>query len=248
MKKVKEIIRNLALEYNKEEFFTGDPIVFPKHFAEKSASIQDIEIAGIIAAHLAWGRRDMILRDCRRAFDEMGWQPYSYVMAGKYKDDDASLHRTIKWSEFAAICGRLREFYSKNETLEKLSAQEIRIQIFGQKEDKKAANKKIHMFRRWMVRNDGIVDLGIWRSISPSDLIIPLDVHVHRSALNMGITQRKGADIVTAVEITEFLKEIFPEDPCMGDFALFAYAAETKKEQEKENKKINREKNNKLIE
>lgn len=248
MEKVKEIIRNLALEYNKEEFFTGDPIVFPKHFAEKSASIQDIEIAGIIAAHLAWGRRDMILRDCRRAFDEMGWQPYTYVMAGKYKDDDASLHRTIKWSEFAAICGRLREFYSKNETLEKLSAQEIRIQIFGQKEDKKAANKKIHMFRRWMVRNDGIVDLGIWRSISPSDLIIPLDVHVHRSALNMGITQRKGADIVTAVEITQFLKEIFPEDPCMGDFALFAYAAETKKEQEKENKKINREKNNKLIE
>lgn len=242
MEKVKEIIRNLALEYNKEEFFTGDPIVFPKHFAEKSASIQDIEIAGIIAAHLAWGRRDMILRDCRRAFDEMGWQPYSYVMAGKYKDDDASLHRTIKWSEFAAICGRLREFYSKNETLEKLSAQEIRIQIFGQKEDKKAANKKIHMFRRWMVRNDGIVDLGIWRSISPSDLIIPLDVHVHRSALNMGITQRKGADIVTAVEITQFLKEIFPEDPCMGDFALFAYAAETRKEQEKENKKINREK------
>ena len=242
MEKVKEIIRNLALEYNKEEFFTGDPIVFPKHFAEKSASIQDIEIAGIIAAHLAWGRRDMILRDCRRTFDEMGWQPYSYVMAGKYKDDDASLHRTIKWSEFAAICGRLREFYSKNETLEKLSAQEIRIQIFGQKEDKKAANKKIHMFRRWMVRNDGIVDLGIWRSISPSDLIIPLDVHVHRSAINMGITQRKGADIVTAVEITEFLKEIFPEDPCMGDFALFAYAAETKKEQEKENKKINREK------
>lgn len=242
MEKVKEIIRNLALEYNKEEFFTGDPIVFPKHFAEKSASIQDIEIAGIIAAHLAWGRRDMILRDCRRAFDEMGWQPYSYVMAGKYKDDNASLHRTIKWSEFAAICSRLREFYSKNETLEKLSAQEIRVQIFGQKEDKKAANKKIHMFRRWMVRNDGIVDLGIWKSISPSDLIIPLDVHVHRSALNMGITQRKGADIVTAAEITQFLKEIFPEDPCMGDFALFAYAAETRKEQEKERKKINKEK------
>ena len=236
MDNVKEIIRKLALEYNKEEFFTGDPIVFPKQFARQQASIQDIEIAGIISAHLAWGRRDMILRDCRRAFDEMGWQPYKYVMAGKYKDDDASLHRTIKWSEFAAICGRLREYYTKNETLENLSAHEMRVQIFGQKEDKKAANKKIHMFRRWMVRNDGVVDLGIWKSISPSELIIPLDVHVHRSALNMGITQRKGADIVTATEITQFLKEIFPDDPCMGDFALFAYAAETRKEQEKENK------------
>ena len=150
-------------------------------------------------------------------------------MAGNYKDDDASLHRTIKWSEFAAICSRLREYYSKNETLEKLSAHEIRVLIFGQKEDKKAANKKIHMFRRWMVRNDGVVDLGIWKSISPSELIIPLDVHVHRSALNLGITQRKGADIVTATEITQFLKEIFPDDPCMGDFALFAYAAEAGK-------------------
>ena len=234
MDNVKEIIRKLALEYNKEEFFTGDPIVFPKQFAKQQASIQDIEIAGIISAHLAWGRRDMILRDCRRAFDEMGWQPYRYVMAGKYKDDETSLHRTIKWSEFAAICGRLREYYSKNETLENLSAHEIRVQIFGQKEDKKAANKKIHMFRRWMVRNDGIVDLGIWKSISPSELIIPLDVHVHRSALNMGITQRKGADIVTATEITQFLKEIFPYDPCMGDFALFAYAAEAGKRKENE--------------
>ena len=239
MEKVKEIIKKLAREYNKEEFFVGDPIIFPKHFADRSASIQDIEIAGIIAAHLAWGRRDMILRDCRRAFDEMGWEPYKYVMGGKYKDDDVSLHRTIKWSEFAAICSRLKEFYSKNETLEKLSAQEMRIEIFGQKEDKKAANKKIHMLRRWMVRNDGIVDLGIWKNTSPSELVIPLDVHVHRSALNMGITKRKGADITTAMEITGFLKEIFPQDPCIGDFALFAYAAETRKQQE-EQKKLKR--------
>jgi uncharacterized protein (TIGR02757 family) len=239
MEKVKEIIKKLAREYNKEEYFIGDPIIFPKHFADRSASIQDIEIAGIIAAHLAWGRRDMILRDCRRAFDEMGWEPYKYVMGGKYKDDDVSLHRTIKWSGFAAICSRLKEFYSKNETLEKLSAQEMRMQIFGQKEDKKAANKKIHMLRRWMVRNDGIVDLGIWKNTSPSELVIPLDVHVHRSALNMGITKRKGADITTAMEITGFLKEIFPQDPCIGDFALFAYAAETRKQQE-EQKKLKR--------
>lgn len=277
MEKEIEIVRSLAEQYNKEEYFTGDPIIFPKHFArlmqgkeglpgmggcpagnncndtgswgaessgEKSCgtksfgteiedlslsgrkyTLQDVEIAAVFAAHLAWGRRDMIVRDCKRAFDEMGWEPHNYIMAGKYRDEDASLHRTIKWSEFAAICRRLKEFYSSNSSLEILTPDEMRVKIFGQKSDPKAANKKIHMLRRWMVRNDGIVDLGLWKSISPADLVIPLDVHVHRSALNLGVTARKGADIVTAGEITAFLREAFPGDPCKGDFALFAYAA-----------------------
>lgn len=229
MEKTIDTICRLANEYNKAEYFEDDPIRFPKHFAELFREgrclLQDVEIAGIIAAHLAWGRRDMIVRDCTRAFDEMGWQPYQYVMEGNYRNEDKSLHRTIKWSDFAAICGRLKEFYSNNESLEKLTPDQIRVIVYGQKSDPKAANKKIHMFRRWMVRNDGIVDLGIWKSISPAELIIPLDVHVHRSAINMGITERKGSDITTALQITDFLKKVFPSDPCKGDFALFAYAA-----------------------
>ena len=258
-----QIIRSLAEQYNKEEYFEGDPIIFPKYFARimegkgemsglgdaenyskllsgegecneveknrnlsgRKYTLQDVEIAAVIAAHLAWGRRDMIVRDCKRAFDEMGWEPYNYIMAGKYRDEDASLHRTIKWSEFAGICRRLKEFYSNNPSLEILTPDEMRVKVYGQKSDPKAANKKIHMLRRWMVRNDGIVDLGLWKSISPADLVIPLDVHVHRSALNLGVTARKGADIVTAGEITAFLREAFPGDPCKGDFALFAYAA-----------------------
>ena len=225
------IIRQLAEQYNKEEYFTGDPIIFPKHFARMMGgkyTLKDVEIAAVIAAHLAWGRRDMIVRDCKRAFDEMNWEPYNYVMAGNYRSEDASLHRTIKWSEFAAICGRLKEFYTTNNSLEHLTPDEIRVQIYGQRSDRKAANKKIHMMRRWMVRNDGIVDLGLWHDTSPASLVIPLDVHVHRSALNMGITSRRSADITTALEINEFLHKAFPGDPCKGDFALFAYAASIK--------------------
>ena len=241
------IIRQLAEQYNKEEYFTGDPIIFPKHFARimegkngieglggtavlsgRKYTLKDVEIAAVIAAHLAWGRRDMIVRDCKRAFDEMNWEPYKYIMAGNYRCEDASLHRTIKWSEFAAICGRLKEFYTTNDSLESLTPDEIRVQVYGQKSDRKAANKKIHMMRRWMVRNDGIVDLGLWTGTSPASLIIPLDVHVHRSALNMGITTRNSADITTAQEITTFLHRAFPGDPCKGDFALFAYAASIK--------------------
>lgn len=246
-----KIIADLASQYNNERYFTSDPIIFPKHFArlmqgkegiadlgngkENSNcqyTLQDVEIAAVIAAHLAWGRRDMIVRDCKRAFNEMGWLPYKYVMDGNYKNCDTSLHRTIKWSDFASICTNLKIYYSHNISIEALTPDQIRVQIYGQKSDHKAANKKIHMLRRWFVRNDNIVDLGLWNNTSADELIIPLDVHVHRSALNLGITTRKSADITTASEITEFLKTVFPGDPCKGDFALFAYAA-TMLEQQK---------------
>lgn len=229
---VAERLRLLAMEYNSPEYFITDPISIPKHFfllyKNKEATLQDIEISAVIAAHLAWGRREMIVRDCRRAMDEMHWNPYSYIMKGVYRSEDKSLHRTIKWSEFALICERLKDFYSKEKSLESLSPDEIRERIYGKKSDKNAANKKIHMLRRWLVRNDNKVDLGIWKNITASGLIIPLDVHVHRSALELEITKRKSADIRTAVEITDFLIKVFPDDPCLGDFALFAYAASRK--------------------
>lgn len=223
------LLQDYAAQYNDWKYFTGDPIIFPKHFAglmaEGKATLRDVEVAAAVAAHLAWGRRDMIVRDCRRAMDEMGWQPYEYVKAGHYRNDDTSLHRTVKWSEFAGICRRIKEFYEDEGSMEVLSPGEMRVRIYGQKDDPSAANKKIHMLRRWMVRNDGKVDLGLWKSISPRNLIIPLDVHVHRTAVNLGITARRSADIRTAGEITSFLLKAFPDDPVLGDFALFAVAA-----------------------
>ncbi len=235
----RERIRKLAEEYNNAAFFTEDPIIFPKEFLKRmnegKAVVQDVEIAAVIAAHLAWGRRDMIVRDCRRAFDEMSWKPFEYIKSRVFRKGRESLHRTVTWNEFGMICGNLRKLYCDRGygSIETLDPDRFRTEIYGQKSDPRAANKKIHMLRRWMVRNDGIVDMGIWKSISPSELVIPLDVHVHRSALEMGITKRKSADIATAMEITAYLKEIFPDDPCLGDFALFAYAAEQKKEKER---------------
>lgn len=227
-----ELLRRYAEEYNDMKYFTSDPIIFPRHFAELAkegkADLKDVEVAAAIAAHLAWGRRDMIVRDCNRAMDEMGWQPYSYVMSGSYRNDGASLHRTVKWSEFAAICGRIRDFYRENGTMETLSPERMRTAVYGQKDNPSAANKKIHMLRRWMVRNDGKVDLGLWKNTDKRDLIIPLDVHVHRTAVKLGITDRKSADIRTAREITGFLQKVFPDDPAIGDFALFAVAASGK--------------------
>ena len=224
---VKETLIGWAQEYNDPKYFTEDPIIFPKHFAGKfdagEASLQDIEIAALLASHLAWGRRAMIVRDCGRMLDEMEWRPYDYVMNGEYRDENVSLHRTIKWSEFAVICERLKGIYSTRGSLEGMTDMEIRCQIFGQNEDRKAPNKKISMMRRWMVRDDGKVDLGVWKSSSKRDLILPLDVHVYTQASALGLTSRKQKDIVTAQEITEAFKEIWPDDPCLGDYALFGY-------------------------
>ena len=222
-----ETLIGWAEEYNDPKYFQEDPIIFPTKFARKyeagEAVLADVEIAGLLASHLAWGRRAMIVRDCDRMFEEMCWRPYDYVMAGDYRNEDVSLHRTIKWSEFARICERLRKIYSERNSLEGLVAGEIRCQVFGQKEDPKAANKKINMMRRWMVRDDGKVDFGLWKGTDKKDLILPLDVHVYTQATELGLTRRRQKDIVTAQEITDAFRGIWPDDPCRGDFALFGY-------------------------
>lgn len=221
-----KLLIEAASEHNDERYFEQDPIIFPKHFArlyrEGKASLQDVEISAVISAHLAWGRRDMIVRDCRRAHDEMGWKPYEYIRLNSFRDEEVSLHRTIKWSDFAHICSNLRSFYEQCPSIELLTPDEIRTKIYGQKSDLGATNKKIHMMRRWMVRDDGKVDIGVWKNISKRELIIPLDVHVFNSAKTLGITNRKNPDYKAAIEITEFLKGVFPDDPLLGDFALFS--------------------------
>lgn len=286
---ITEKLWNWAERYNNPRYFEEDPIAFPRRFyrmmttvqpslgfegGEWRPSLQDIEIAAVFAAHLAWGRRSTIIKDCSRLFDEMLWRPYDYVMAGDWRNDATSLHRTVKWSETAAICRRLKAFYSGEisgtartenslrsgdgsavippiagdgslpltlpgvaclpegnspssqggrRSLEELSASEMRTLIYGQKPDPKAANKKIWMMRRWMVRDDGRVDLGVWKHSSKQDLVIPLDVHVYRQASELGLTKRRSKDFATAMEITDAFREIFPDDPAKGDFALFGY-------------------------
>ncbi|MBP5218044.1 MAG: DUF2400 family protein [Bacteroidales bacterium] len=216
-----------AEEYNDEKYFREDPIAFPKRFLAAyragDCSLADIEVAAVFAAHFAWGRRAMIVRDCTRLFDEMSWKPYDYVMRGDYRSDDASIHRTVKWSEVAAICSRLRGLYLSMPSLEPLTQGDMRVKVFGQKPDPKAPDKKINMMRRWLVRDDGKVDLGIWKDTDPASLLIPLDVHVHDVAIDLGLTCRKQKDIRTVTEITSSFADIFPGDPCKGDFALFGY-------------------------
>ena len=224
---VKRLLIEWAETYNDPKYFQEDPIAFPRQFAELAKrgerSVRDVEVAAVFAAHFAWGRRAMIVRDCGRLFDEMSWKPYDYVMRGEWRCDPCSIHRTVKWSEVAEICSRLRAVYEELPSLESLSQDQIRVRIYGQKPDLKAPNKKINMMRRWMVRDDGKVDLGLWKDTDPASLLIPLDVHVYDEAVALGLTARKQKDIVTVKEITGVFDDIFPGDPCKGDFSLFGY-------------------------
>lgn len=227
---MKESIRQQLIgwaeKYNDPVYFEEDPIAFPREFVRRGASLQDIEIAAVFSSHLAWGRRAMIVRDCERLFDEMEWKPSEYVMSGEWRNDDTSIHRTVRWSEIAGICHRLKEWYSWHRSLEGLSPDDMRTTIFRCKEDPKAPNKKINMMRRWMVRNDGIVDLGLWKKTKPTELIVPLDVHVYTQATALGLTKRRQKDLTTAVQITDAFREIWPDDPLKGDFALFGYGVD----------------------
>lgn len=84
-----------------------------------------------------------------------------------------------------------------------------------------SALKRFNMALRWLVRRDGIVDIGAWELLKPSQLFIPLDVHSGRTARALGLLSRKADDRRAAVELTEALRRLNPDDPVLYDFALF---------------------------
>ena len=94
--------------------------------------------------------------------------------------------------------------------------------------DASSACKRICMFLRWMVRDSSPVDLGLWNFLDKRTLIIPLDTHVLQEACDLGLLQNKTATMSAALKLTAKLRDIFPEDPIKGDFALFGYGINKK--------------------
>ena len=84
---------------------------------------------------------------------------------------------------------------------------------------KKSACKRLHLYLRWMIRED-VIDPGGWKGIDKSQLIIPLDTHIHRISTILGLTDRADPSLKTALEITEALKKYDPADPVRFDFSL----------------------------
>ncbi len=240
---LKKILDEKALQYNCKEFIKDDPISFPHKFVDRC----DIEIVAFLASIIAWGNRKMILSSGNKMFFEiMKGRPYDYVMSGKWKtlDGNINIHRTFFTRDFIYMCRGLYRIYEKYGSMEPLfEGKDVWSGINALREEFSIANdgetsrhisnpvaqkgrgasacKRLHMMLRWLVRRDGIVDIGIWENISPSSLMIPLDVHVARTARSLGLITRMQNDRKTVEELTARLRELSSDDPVRYDFALF---------------------------
>lgn len=246
---LKELLDAEATRINSPEFAADDPVQFPRRYE----TLQDIEIASLLAASIAWGNRRMICRDGDRMMSLMDNQPHRYVMEEGYEDlpDDENIHRTFFNRHFKYFCRGLREVYTSHESMQEF-ARSIGVATHpypawrlteglnhcldianGTQADRATASrclpqnldttalKRVNMALRWLVRNDGIVDLGVWDVITPDRLYIPLDVHVGETSRELGLLTRKAADRKAVIELTEHLRRFNPADPTLYDFALF---------------------------
>ena len=230
--------RNLmmwAKEYNNPLFIKDDPIQFPRKYMDSQV---DAEVSGLLTALISFGNRKQIVEKAQELDDMFKGSPAKWITDKQFEEDipynSKSFYRTISNAKFISWCyvlywmliskyggSTIEKFVNTKAKSANTSAFHVLKDIFYT--SKNTSAKRIAMFMRWMVRNDGIVDLGLWKTVNSKDLIIPLDTHVHSMALELGITNRKIANIKTATEITDYFKTIWPFDPCLGDFALFGY-------------------------
>ena len=230
--------------YNNPKFIESDPIQIPHQFSIK----EDVEIAGFLAATIAWGNRKMIINNAQKMMNLMGNSPYEFVMHHQehhLEPLENFVHRTFNGSDFIGFIKGLRHIYQNHDGLEPVFAQhqenhsmqnsisefkktffEIehlsRTQKHISDPMNNSAAKRLNMFLRWMVRNDNRgVDLGIWKSISPAALSCPLDVHSGNVARKLGLLNRKQNDAKALLELDTNLRQLDANDPVKYDFALF---------------------------
>lgn len=237
-----ELLERKYKEYNSSAFIDADPISIPHRFSK----LQDKEIIGFWVAMLAWGNRKSIITSGNKLVELMDGAPHDFIVNHQEHDLKRFLdfkHRTFNATDALYFIDFFKQHYSKYNSLENAfivgGNQENRLEAFHnyffsledapQRTRKHIATplrgstcKRMNMFLRWMVRKDKHgVDFGLWKKIKPSQLYIPLDVHVDRTARKLGLIKRKQTDWETVVELTENLKGFDPKDPVKYDFSLF---------------------------
>lgn len=246
-KKLVDFLNRKVEEYDQPSFIVSDPVSIPHLFKVP----QDIEIAGLFAAIFSWGNRTTIIQKCRELMQRMDNAPYDFIRYHEERHLKKLLgfrHRTFNDTDLLYFVSFLQHHYKSSPTLESaftkwMSANDENTEnalngfhkYFFSLEHvpprtlkhiaapgRKSSCKRLNMFLRWMVRkDDGKVDFGIWKSISPAQLVCPLDLHVVRVAKRFGLLTRNLADWQAALELTRNLKKMDPADPVKYDFALF---------------------------
>ena len=242
-KYTKDLLIRLADQYEKKDFIKDDPIRFPHEVANRGGSRRDIEISAILSSWLAYGNRKQFCSRLEALHDMMGYKPYEYLNSYSwkiFKDCYETMYRFNTYHDLYMLFDNLRIYYLQRYKLFSLgdvllwSDDPVKkfIEMFdnvkGFPKNNKSACKRMNMLFRWMSRQYSPVDFGLW-DLDPAKLIIPVDTHVHRMALDLGLTKRRQADMKTALEITDAMREIWPEDPAKGDFALFGFGINHKR-------------------
>ena len=241
---IKSFLDYKADIYENENFIEEDPISIPHLFSKK----EDIEISGFITATISWGQRKTIIKNARQIMEMMDLSPFDFIKNHSKMDLkplSTFVHRTFNGTDLVFFVLSLKNIYINHGGLEKLfipnNINDNMSKVINQMKSiffsishkhrtrkhisdplKGSAAKRINMFLRWMVRsNKKKVDFELWKSISPSQLSCPLDVHTGRVARKLKILNRNQNDYKATLELDSYLKKINPKDPVKYDFALF---------------------------
>lgn len=238
-------LRTLADKYEVASFCDEDPSQFLRWYdpAAGRGTVADVEVASFIAAMLAFGNRKQFIpkiREILQTSDRSLGSISSWLRTGSFRKDfpcgEKKFYRFYSYDDMQVFFGELAEILNETGSLGeffRLKAEEdfpplyeIVSSSFPKSaivpKGRSSANKRVHMYLRWMVRRNSPVDLGLWQWANPAELLIPLDVHVMQEAAKLGLIPEKAtASRKTAELLTSALNKVFPGDPCRGDFALF---------------------------
>ncbi|MBM3707705.1 MAG: TIGR02757 family protein [Actinobacteria bacterium] len=238
----KSYLEHLYEKYNDRKFIHPDPLEFLYNYPD----LKEREVAGIITSSLAYGQVKQILKSVSGILNIMGKKPSEFLKKTTLQELEAVFsgfkHRFTNGRELAVFLSNigsiLRKYgslnccfmkgYKKGNNIIYALLDFIRELRAGECDcynslvplpTGKCAYKRLNLFLRWMVRKDNI-DIGGWDSIPASELIIPLDIHMYRIAIEHNLTERKQADMTAAIQITDSFKKFCPKDPVKYDFAL----------------------------
>lgn len=242
---LKELLYTSYERYNVPGFIADDPISIPHQFDKK----EDIEIAAFLSAVIAWGNRKSIIRNANLLMKEMGYFPHEFILNATENDFHAFghfVHRTFNGNDAKFFLQSLQNIYRQHKGLEAIFTDGYRAggSLFDalihfrsiflslphlKRSEKHVANvaqksaaKRLCMFLRWMVRDDGRgVDFGLWQGIPASALMMPLDIHTGTVSRELGLLRRNQNDWQSVEELTAALRQFDPQDPVKYDFALF---------------------------
>ncbi|MDO7541260.1 MAG: TIGR02757 family protein [Flavobacteriales bacterium] len=245
---LKEFLDLKANHYQSQDFISADPIQIPHRFTKK----EDVEIAGFLAATIAWGNRTSIIKNANKMMKLMDEAPFDFIVNHQTSDldvFDGFVHRTFNATDLKYFVQAIKNLYVNKGGLEfcitqHVSKMPLQTALHHFKKDffelphelrtekhladplKGSAAKRINMYLRWMVRpNTSGVDFGLWKSMHPRNLSCPLDVHSGTVARKLGILNRKQNDAKAVLELDKQLRIMDSEDPVKYDFALFGLGA-----------------------